>query len=321
MAQLTFPQHLRDKIDPYLPPLTSPSNPITTRTTTSITSRPRPLPHLTLTYATSLDSLLTLHPGTPTQLSGPLSKAMTHYLRTRHDAILIGSGTAIADDPSLFSRLDSVYFPEQVQVQTEVEPGSVQKKKQGNEQSQQDQHQHHQQQPQPIILDRRGRWDVRPTSKIILSARKNGGVGKAPWIIVGPDTIVPEARRAVVEDVGGLYIRLPTGETRNNTRNPTANTRWWTALLAELAERGIASVMVEGGAEIINGILGGEEDATRELVKAVVVTVAPVYLGRGGVGVSPERRAGAEGREVVRFGDVRWVPLGDDVVLCGRVMR
>jgi len=319
MAQLTFPQYLRDKIDPYLPPLTSPSNPTTTRTTTtSKTStisppQPRPLPHLTLTYATSLDSLLTLHPGTPTQLSGPLSKAMTHYLRTRHDAILIGSGTAIADDPSLFSRLDSVYFPGEVQVQTEVGPESGQKnkKKQGCEQSQQ-QHQH-QQQPRPIILDRRGRWDVRPTSKIILSARKeNGGVGKAPWIIVGPDTIVPEARRAVVEDVGGLYIRLSKNEGGTTT---------WTAILAELAERGISSVMVEGGAEIINGILGGEEETTRELVKAVVVTVAPVYLGRGGVGVSPERRRGAEEREVVRFGDVRWVPLGDDVVLCGRVVR
>jgi 3,4-dihydroxy 2-butanone 4-phosphate synthase/GTP cyclohydrolase II len=34
-------------------------------------------------------------------ISGPQTKAMTHWLRTRHDAILVGVGTLLADDPKL----------------------------------------------------------------------------------------------------------------------------------------------------------------------------------------------------------------------------
>ncbi|KAJ6144622.1 hypothetical protein N7470_008517 [Penicillium chermesinum] len=68
------------------------------------TSRPD-LPFTTLTFATSLDSALALAPGTRTVLSGPQSKAMTHYLRSRHDGILIGVGTALADDPGLNCRI------------------------------------------------------------------------------------------------------------------------------------------------------------------------------------------------------------------------
>ena len=83
-------------------------------------------PHVTLTYAASLDSQIALAPGTATALSGPESKAMTHFLRTRHDAILIGSGTAIADNPTLNSRLNDT---------TGRRP---------------------ERQPRPVILDRRG---------------------------------------------------------------------------------------------------------------------------------------------------------------------
>ncbi len=58
-------------------------------------------PWVLLTYAASLDGEIAAAPGVRTTLSGMESKAMTHYLRTRHDAICVGVGTAEADDPGL----------------------------------------------------------------------------------------------------------------------------------------------------------------------------------------------------------------------------
>lgn len=62
-------------------------------------------PFVTLTYAQSLDGSIARTPGAPLVLSGPESREMTHLLRSNHDAILVGIGTVIADDPGLNVRL------------------------------------------------------------------------------------------------------------------------------------------------------------------------------------------------------------------------
>lgn len=68
--------------------------------------QPRPgQPLVTLSYAQSLDGCLTVRSGQPTALSGPESRLMTHRLRARHDAILVGIGTVLADNPRLNVRL------------------------------------------------------------------------------------------------------------------------------------------------------------------------------------------------------------------------
>ncbi len=82
--------------------------------------------------------------------------------------------------------------------------------------------------------------------------------------------------------------------------------------------------MVEGGGAVINSLLarpagGGDGVGGRGVVNSVIVTVAPVWLGRGGVVVSPPRDEGRQDKEVARLKDVRWLPLGEDVVLCGRL--
>lgn len=64
---------------------------------------PRPL--VTLSYAQSLDGCIAQRRGEPLQLSGRAALVMTHRLRAEHDAILVGIGTALADDPSLTVRL------------------------------------------------------------------------------------------------------------------------------------------------------------------------------------------------------------------------
>ncbi|MEM7333755.1 MAG: GTP cyclohydrolase II [Chloroflexota bacterium] len=61
-------------------------------------------PQITLTYAQSLDGSITLKRGQPLAISGKESMTLTHRLRATHDAILIGVGTLLADNPSLTVR-------------------------------------------------------------------------------------------------------------------------------------------------------------------------------------------------------------------------
>lgn len=101
---LYYPDDARGFLQPYLPPpLPSPDSYEPVSVTTA-----SPYPHVTLTYAQSLDGAIAAAPGVQTALSGPESKAMTHYLRSQHDGILVGIGTAMADNPSLNCRLDGV---------------------------------------------------------------------------------------------------------------------------------------------------------------------------------------------------------------------
>jgi GTP cyclohydrolase II len=62
-------------------------------------------PHITLTYAQSLDGSISARRGRPLALSGPESTYWTHRLRALHDAILVGIGTVLSDDPWLTVRL------------------------------------------------------------------------------------------------------------------------------------------------------------------------------------------------------------------------
>lgn len=216
-------------------------------------------PHVTLTYACSLDAMIAAAPGTRTALSGVESKSMTHYLRTRHDAILVGCGTANADDPSLNSRIGGITLAEQ---------------------------------PRPIILDGRGRWQPKSEAKVLRAAHE--GKGKSPWVITtsAETHIVPnEAVRPLLLEPGQLN---------------------WPSILHQLASQGIRSVMIEGGAEVINTLLGDHVD----LIDSLIVTVAAVYLGSEGVRVIPVRPLTAN-----IFSKVDWLTLGRDSVMCASIRR
>lgn len=64
----------------------------------------RSTPYVTLAYAQSLDGSITAQRGRPLLLSGNVSMTLTHALRSAHNAILIGVGTLLADDPRLTVR-------------------------------------------------------------------------------------------------------------------------------------------------------------------------------------------------------------------------
>jgi len=58
-------------------------------------------PFVTLTYAQSLDGSIATSDRRPLALSGEESMAFTHRLRAAHDAILVGIGTVLSDNPRL----------------------------------------------------------------------------------------------------------------------------------------------------------------------------------------------------------------------------
>ncbi|KAK8255597.1 dihydrofolate reductase-like domain-containing protein [Phyllosticta capitalensis] len=306
---LHFPSSLAAPLSPYLPPSTS-SPPQTTNPQSPHSTRP----FTTLTFATSLDSSLSLAPGVRTALSGPLSKAMTHHLRSRHDAILIGAGTAIADDPSLNCRVEGVGGYGGVGLEG---------------------------QPRPVVLDARARWcwwgegkgeededggDGEGIAQVLQLAQQ--GAGRAPWILIDSSSLprIPASAIALLEAAGGRVITLPAANSSDSSNdNSNDNSFAWPSILALLARHGIRSVMIEGGAGVINKLL---EPASAGLVDSVIVTIAPTWLGRGGVVVCPERGGEEEegeggkkgmGMGVARLRDVRWTPMGEDVVLCGRL--
>lgn len=210
---------------------------------------------------------------------------MTHFLRSQHAAILIGVGTAIADDPSLNCRLAGV-------------GGYGGKGLEG--------------QPRPVVLDPMGRWDVDGESKVIRLARE--GKGRGPWVVVAEESVggLVVEEREVLGRAGGRYVVVPSMEVGRR------EVMEWRDVFSTLYDLGIRSVMVEGGAGVINGLL---EPRNAELVDSVVVTVAPTWLGEGGVVVSPPKRFDQDGKRVptARLKDVRWIPLGEDVVMCGRL--
>jgi 2,5-diamino-6-(ribosylamino)-4(3H)-pyrimidinone 5'-phosphate reductase len=211
---------------------------------------------------------------------------MTHYLRSRHASILVGVGTAETDDP----KLNCMFSDDGREVVGEKR------------------------QPVPVVLDPSARWSCRPDLNVM---EEFGGRRKRVMWISGSGREGTRDGRLEAK-FGSLEAAEEKVDTRVECRYRSYDegTRVgldWEHFLTQLAELGIQSLMVEGGAKVIEDLLRAEN---RRFVSSVILTIAPVWLGKGGVTVLPSRKEGAA--DVGRLRDVKWLAMGDDGVMAGR---
>jgi len=70
-------------------------------------------PHVTVKWAQSLDGRAAADDGTSQWITGPTARADVHRRRAAADAIVVGTGTVLADDPALTARDGDALHPHQ----------------------------------------------------------------------------------------------------------------------------------------------------------------------------------------------------------------
>jgi len=163
---------------------------------------------------------------------------MTHWMRSMHDAILIGVGTVINDNPQLNVRLLPAPPPSSPPYHL----------------------------PQPIILDSTLRLPT--TCKLLQNFQ--AGTGRPPWIIC-PSVSTPDQaqRKQALEAAGARILEI-------EARNGNASRLSLSSVLQALRLNEVKSLMVEGGAQVIESFL-----SEPPFVDKLVITISPVLLGSG----------------------------------------
>lgn len=214
-------------------------------------------PFITLKYAMTLDGKIATASGDSKWITGEAARTMAHRLRRQHDAVLVGIGTVLADDPELTTRMVTGKNPVRV------------------------------------VLDSRLRISLmatvlNPAAETIIFTSNEADEVKAEALAALPNVEV---------------VRLAA----HNGRLSVAQ------VVAALAERGITSLLVEGG----SSVLGAFYDAG--LADRVYAFIAPKLIG-GANALTP---VGGEGSELVAAGwqleEMELKQLEQDVMLTGLV--
>ena len=189
-------------------------------------------PFVTIKSAMSLDGKIATFTGQSQWITNESSRKDGHILRASHDAMLVGIGTILADDPLLNCRLtrDELYEAlinrHDVSIDNTLEVH----------------------QPDIIILDSQGRTptDAKvftiPNRKIIIYVAKG----------------CPEQRRIALSNVGAIVEELPTKSVRQGRTTDVAidiKKIDIQACLEHLGEQEYTSVLVEGGSTIISSFV------------------------------------------------------------------
>ncbi|MGY1454753.1 bifunctional diaminohydroxyphosphoribosylaminopyrimidine deaminase/5-amino-6-(5-phosphoribosylamino)uracil reductase RibD [Streptomyces sp. SS8] len=189
-------------------------------------------PYVRWKYAATLDGRTAAADGTSRWITSGAARADVHRLRAEADAVLVGSGTARADDPHLAVR---------------GVPGAVQ--------------------PLRVVADTEARA-VRPGARVL--------DGAAPTLIAVADDL-PDTATAHL-DGHAEVVRLPRAA---GTGGPSGHGGGHgggldvAALLTALHDRGVRSVLLEGGATLAGAFVAARA------VDRVTAYLAPALLGAG----------------------------------------
>jgi len=205
-------------------------------------------PMVTLKLATSLDGRIATRSGDSKWITGPEARARGHLLRARHDAVMVGIGTALADDPRLDVRLPGWEGADARQ------PARTQ--------------------PIRIVADSQARLPlggdlVRRAGPRAPEAPKPdaGEPGRQPtWVLARADA--DPARVAALAAAGVEVLPVPAAK---------AGPLDLAAGFQALGAKGLTRVLVEGGGQIAAALLRAR------LVDRLVWFRAPVILGGDGV--------------------------------------
>lgn len=173
------------------------------------------MPLVLLSYAQSLDGRIATRTGQSKWISGKRSLALTHRLRATSDAILVGVGTIVRDDPELTCRLES--------------DGTVGSRI-------------HKPSPDRFIIDPRLRTP--PEAKVVTTTDT---IPTTLFALPSDEPAVNERRRQL--EAAGVRI-----ETSAATLG-AANRISVRSVCELVGARGFRSLMVEGGAATITGFL------------------------------------------------------------------
>ena len=189
-------------------------------------------PFVTIKSAMSLDGKIATFTGQSQWITNESSRKDGHVLRATHDAMLVGIGTILADDPLLNCRLtrDELY-----QAVIDTNDVSIENTLEVH-------------QPDIVILDSQGRTptDAKvftiPNRKVIVYVAKG----------------CPEQRRIALANAGAIVEELPTKSVRQGRTTDVAidiKKIDIQACLEHLWKQGYTSVLVEGGSTIISSFV------------------------------------------------------------------
>jgi diaminohydroxyphosphoribosylaminopyrimidine deaminase/5-amino-6-(5-phosphoribosylamino)uracil reductase len=168
-------------------------------------------PRVVLKLAGSLDGRIAAATGESRWITGPAARRRVHLMRARADALLIGAGTARADDPGLDVRLPGLTTTSPVRVVAD-----------------------------PSL-------SLPLTSKLAETAHD-----RPLWLLAGPAAMA--ARREAFVLAGAEVLPVDVDDT---------GALRLSAALTTLAERGVTSVLCEGGGRISASLI--REDLVDEI--------------------------------------------------------
>ena len=234
--------------------------------------------------ALSLDGKVALSNGPARWISGEAARARVHQWRDEYDAVAVGIGTVLADDPQLTTRLQgltkSTLSGAPVDSAAPLAPGRT---------------------PIKVIFDS----DLRTPPGARLFEPGPGGAPARVIVVAGDGALQrnPDATpqlRALLKR-GADVILVPEEGGRPQLK----------AALGELLERGVTSLLLEGGGQLAWAFLEAE------LIDRVAWFLAPILLGGTGT-PGPLTGGGTTSLEdAVRLPDLAVEVVGADLLVTG----